>query len=192
MTHFMLFWLKNKYSPEAQELRGCILLDFFQNCIDNLILFFAGNIGRKWQGQHPAAKIGADGTVADLLIVDGCKGRLLVHPAGIVDHGGDLLPLQNGHDPAAFIGVSQQDGILRPCGGISLGNDRRAHFIPETVGIVNGGCFNVVKLKALESLQLDLQDGGLQSVQPGIAPQTHVVVLFRAFAMNGQRMDQRG
>ena len=60
------------------------------------------------------------------------------------------------------------------------------------MGIVNGGCFNVVKLKALESLQFDLQDGGLQSVQPGIAPQTHVVVLFRAFAMNGQRTDQRG
>ena len=139
---------------------------FCQNRVDDLILLFPGDIGGKRQGQNPAAKIGAGSAAADLLILNGSKGRLLMHAAGIVDHGGNFLPLQCGHYSAAFVFVPQQNRVLSPCGSVSLGDNGRAHFIPETAGIVGGGLFDVPEFKTPEGFQLDLQDGGLQGIQP--------------------------
>ena len=86
----------------------------------------------------------------------------------------------------------QPDGVLRPAGKEAFRDDRGGDDVLQAPGILQSGEIDVAELILVESLQLHLQNRGLDRIQPGIHADADVVVLELALAMDPIGLDERG
>ena len=125
---------------------------------------------------------------------EGGEGKLLVERLGVVDHGGDALLLEKGLEGVALLAGGEAKGVLGPAGGEAGRGDGGADAldITEKVGVAGGDAVDGIELGVTEGAELDLKDGGLESVEAGVESDTDIVVFLGALAMDAVGVGQLG